>query len=134
MEEYSSIGALHPAARAENGVQEHTVASDRLDDLVIRHDLKPGLIKVDVEGAEGLVFRGAMETLNKFRPVILSELSDPLLRELGTSALEVVRMLENAGYRVVDPMGRSSPGERSEERRVGEECVSTCRSRWSPYH
>src|SRR3546814_17043376 len=27
---------------------------------------------------------------------------------------------------------RCSP--RSEERRVGNECVSTCRSRWSPYH
>src|SRR3546814_2386192 len=25
-------------------------------------------------------------------------------------------------------------GPRSEERRVGKECVSTCRSRWSPYH
>src|SRR3546814_14757442 len=25
-------------------------------------------------------------------------------------------------------------GLRSEERRVGKECVSTCRSRWSPYH
>src|SRR3546814_20579385 len=24
--------------------------------------------------------------------------------------------------------------ERSEERRVGKECVSTCRYRWSPYH
>src|SRR3546814_1521631 len=27
-----------------------------------------------------------------------------------------------------------SLAERSEERRVGKECVSTCRSRWSPYH
>src|SRR3546814_14213115 len=26
------------------------------------------------------------------------------------------------------------PRKRSEERRVGKECVSTCRSRWSPYH
>src|SRR3546814_13341952 len=26
------------------------------------------------------------------------------------------------------------PYARSEERRVGKECVSTCRSRWSPYH
>src|SRR3546814_15905264 len=25
-------------------------------------------------------------------------------------------------------------GRRSEERRVGKECVGTCRSRWSPYH
>src|SRR3546814_15714527 len=28
----------------------------------------------------------------------------------------------------------SAPVGRSEERRVGRECVSTCRSRWSPYH
>src|SRR3546814_1430573 len=27
-----------------------------------------------------------------------------------------------------------TPSTRSEERRVGKECVSTCRSRWSPYH
>src|SRR3546814_14713387 len=27
-----------------------------------------------------------------------------------------------------------APGERSEERRVGKECVSTCRSRWWPMH
>src|SRR3546814_20119933 len=27
-----------------------------------------------------------------------------------------------------------APYWRSEERRVGQECVSTCRSRWSPYH
>src|SRR3546814_13793975 len=29
---------------------------------------------------------------------------------------------------------RRSLPRRSEERRVGKECVSTCRSRWSPYH
>ena len=29
---------------------------------------------------------------------------------------------------------RSAIFTRSEERRVGKECVSTCRSRWSPYH
>src|SRR3546814_14829814 len=34
---------------------------------------------------------------------------------------------ENGGM----PTGR---GLRSEERRVGKECVSTCRSRWQPYH
>src|SRR3546814_19042445 len=36
----------------------------------------------------------------------------------------------------VDPQSLMSEttGTRSEERRVGKECVSTCRSRWSPYH
>src|SRR3546814_13993834 len=36
-----------------------------------------------------------------------------------------------------DPRSANSGGPltpRSEERRVGKECVSTCRSRWSPYH
>src|SRR3546814_7047865 len=32
-----------------------------------------------------------------------------------------------------DVVGREAI-DRSEERRVGKECVSTCRSRWSPYH
>src|SRR3546814_17321793 len=31
-------------------------------------------------------------------------------------------------------IGREQRTFRSEERRVGKECVSTCRSRWSPYH
>src|SRR3546814_6384205 len=30
--------------------------------------------------------------------------------------------------------GAAERSSRSEERRVGKECVSTCRSRWSPYH
>src|SRR3546814_16832071 len=36
-----------------------------------------------------------------------------------------------AGLAVIDAVGAV---ERSEERRVGTECVSTCRYRWSPYH
>src|SRR3546814_16027626 len=36
-------------------------------------------------------------------------------------------ILPNVGRPVI-------PVLRSEERRVGKECVSTCRSRWSPYH
>src|SRR3546814_1530567 len=33
-----------------------------------------------------------------------------------------------------DALKKVSNTPRSEERRVGKECVSTCRSRWSPYH
>ena len=31
-------------------------------------------------------------------------------------------------------LGANGVGKRSEERRVGKECASMCRSRWSPYH
>src|SRR3546814_19067868 len=36
--------------------------------------------------------------------------------------------------REIDAPVNVAAGPRSDERRVGKECVSTCRSRWSPYH
>ena len=42
---------------------------------------------------------------------------------------------ERAGHRVMESITRFITGKlRSEERRVGKECTSWCRSRWSPYH
>src|SRR3546814_1397274 len=42
----------------------------------------------------------------------------------------------HAGAENKSPHQKTNAGrpKRSEERRVGKECVSTCRSRWSPYH
>src|SRR3546814_4977077 len=47
----------------------------------------------------------------------------------GTAATDAGRPRPTGDRRGILP-GR----QRSEERRVGKECVSTCRSRWSPYH
>src|SRR3546814_14478498 len=44
----------------------------------------------------------------------------PTVKERYAAAVKAVR--------------KSGVSIRSEERRVGNECVSTCRSRWSPYH
>src|SRR3546814_11492975 len=51
---------------------------------------------------------------------------------LGYTASIVTKysIQRNAALTPVDCKGTY----RSEERRVGKECVSTCRSRWSPYH
>src|SRR3546814_12175846 len=49
----------------------------------------------------------------------------------GISAPDRARTVATA----IDPTkGAEDITTRSEERRVGKECVSTCRSRWSPYH
>src|SRR3546814_19201906 len=51
----------------------------------------------------------------------------------GTVALALSLVFVAAAVAVwFDDSDRSA--KRSEERRVGKECVSTCRSRWSPYH
>src|SRR3546814_19157996 len=42
-----------------------------------------------------------------------------------------VKLLDRSRARSSDDSRRQG---RSEERRVGKECVSTCRSRWSPFH
>src|SRR3546814_14791344 len=64
-----------------------------------------------------------------------SVISDPRNPVIGTrlvrewnGAEHVITVLKD-GF---DWQGRRY--KRSEERRVGKECVSTCRSRWSPYH
>src|SRR3546814_12172904 len=43
-------------------------------------------------------------------------------------------VLQDRGFKVALVTDGRMSGARSEERRVGKECVSTCRSRWSPYH
>lgn len=102
-EEYSSVGPLvHPSARYAEFVQQEA-NSYTLDELVARHQLNPGFIKVDVEGGEGGVFQGAHETIKAFRPAVLSELSDPLLRAQGYRAQDVVDQFRTLGYKVVDP-------------------------------
>src|SRR3546814_17224589 len=64
-----------------------------------------------------------------------------ILNELTTSACAAVTNSESARA-MLDHVFASGlflnatdrERSRSEERRVGKECVSTCRSRWSPYH
>ena len=61
----------------------------------------------------------------------------PHLRSLAHLELQPTTPEVLAGHDVVLlalPHGKSAEIERSEERRVGKECVSLCRSRWSPYH
>lgn len=112
-EEYSSLGALvHPKIQGAESACE-TVCVNTIDALVNQHHLKPGLIKVDVEGFEHEVFSGARKTLAQFKPVILSELSDPLLRKNGSSSAEVVSDIKDLGYVVKDALyPELKPGQR----------------------
>src|SRR3546814_12575359 len=61
----------------------------------------------------------------------------------GSINKEIVGWISGAGGRAVGISGKDGGlvlcekvlgKRRSDERRVGKECVSTCRSRWSPYH
>src|SRR3546814_15840231 len=62
--------------------------------------------------------------------------SRPTTRELYAERLLKAGVLADGDAQAVMDAVRDGidRGDRSEERRVGKECVSTCRSRWSPYH
>src|SRR3546814_11218268 len=88
-----------------------------------------------LEDRPALVARatGALEALVKLTEVDPQRVAAIGYCMGGTIALELAR--SGAELRgVVTFHGGLSTTSRSEERRVGKECVSTCRSRWSPYH
>src|SRR3546814_12603250 len=63
---------------------------------------------------------------------------DVTIQVLTPAREELIRRsfesLKGAKRAIVHVYNAVAPIMRSEERRVGKECVSTCRSRWSPYH
>src|SRR3546814_13947587 len=49
--------------------------------------------------------------------------------------IPLIQRVAKSPYRhLLHTVSSYAVADRSEERRVGKECVSTCRSRWSPYH
>src|SRR3546814_90897 len=59
----------------------------------------------------------------------------PIFRgQIQTASGDVVQLAEGRKPCRQAQAGYDHGCKRSEERRVGKECVSTCRSRWSPYH
>src|SRR3546814_9214940 len=64
--------------------------------------------------------------------------SDVCSSDLASEPFPPTCALENLAVKAAGSRSSNRPNidraSRSEERRVGKECVSTCRSRWSPYH
>src|SRR3546814_6439475 len=95
-------------------------------------------IAAEAAACPGVPFRGTISTISPIvdpqtRSVMIrARLPNPDLR-LRPGMLMTVSIEASPRDRLGVPE-LAVVSERSEERRVGKECVSTCRSRWSPYH
>src|SRR3546814_19022442 len=87
-----------------------------------------GVVRIDAQQADVAIL---CDTVAAAKPETLQA-----LRHGGTRTIINTYLAPTAEF-TRDPQVSLDPRpliDRSEERRVGKECVSTCRSRWSPYH
>lgn len=91
-----------------------------LDALMAENNIaRLDFLKLDVEGSETRLLYGAANTLRKFRPVLLLEVSDSALRKQSSSSDELLALVQSFGYllyRFDDATGLptlANPGETS---------------------
>lgn len=97
-----------PSNRGGNKVSEEFIENNTnvitittLDQYVANKNIqKIDLIKIDVEGYELNVLKGAIHVIKKFNPVLFIELDDNNLKEQGHSAKALIRFLSENNYTI----------------------------------
>ncbi len=94
-----------------HGALEAVVARvARLDSLVLERGLaRVDFLKIDVDGHEARVLRGARDTLRRFRPPVFFELTPSVVEEGGDSVEELFGSLLALGYAISDEGGTPWP-------------------------
>lgn len=105
--ESSSDSGMNTIAesRRRSGFDETTVKQITLDEFCNESDLRPELIKIDTEGSELNILRGASEMLQKYHPVIFLSVHPQHIADLGGSVEELEELLVELGYLVNDMDG-----------------------------
>jgi FkbM family methyltransferase len=76
-----------------------------LDSFCDENHVAPDVIKIDTEGSELFVLKGARAVLARRRPLIFLSVHPSHLRSLGQSTEEVVALLSELGYEINDKSG-----------------------------
>jgi FkbM family methyltransferase len=97
---YTAIAESPVWLNEKNSTQGETVsiATVSIDELIERNLTPPDIVKIDVEGHEFDVLRGAKKLLLAKKPLLTIELHPGLLARRGTSGPAIAEYLEEAGY------------------------------------
>src|SRR3546814_18097233 len=84
-------------------------------------------IELEIPNPSRRVMQGISSEMHLPLAPVAAHLISPAILTLADDGTVGVKLVNDEGLVEFRPV-------RSEERRVGKECVSTCRSRWSPFH
>lgn len=90
-----------------------------LDEFSAEQDVRVDVIKCDVEGAELLVFKGALKTLERDKPVVFSEILRKWSAKFNYDPNEIFALFRHLGYRAFTAKeGRLSGFDRMDEHTI----------------
>lgn len=99
------VSILDGTPRADKVCDPVMIDVVTLDTFCALRDIHPTLLKIDTEGAEKLVLKGASETIERYKPFMLIEYSQENANQYGYAVNELVQMVEAWGYTWVCPEG-----------------------------
>jgi len=100
-EEAENQGLGSIVSAAPSGYATVDVTAQTLDQFVVEHRLERlDFVKLDIQGAEPLLVRGGLETIRRFRPRIVSEISAADLSAGGITSRQYCDMFTGLGYRI----------------------------------
>jgi len=96
---YNSLGE----APLKQIIKSETIDLMSIDDFVINYKIaKVNVIKVDTEGAEYLVFKGAHKTLNKHKPILFFEHNPIVTKGFSNSTHDLIELIRFHGYELFE--------------------------------
>jgi FkbM family methyltransferase len=88
-------------SKLSHASESYTVVVTSVDTFVRERNLSVGCIKIDAEGAELGVLKGAGATIRKDNPIILLSLHPEPIRSRGDTLKEIWVLIESYGYKVL---------------------------------
>ena len=101
--EFSSDSGMNSLCKPENKCSAYNkIVKEQiaLDSFVAKNGCIPGLIKIDVEGAEVSVLRGAKAILREYHPEIIISVHPKHLKILGHSVDVLTKEIHDLGYQI----------------------------------